>query len=541
MKVDIYEARGNGDRILVTTSILGFEPIAIGGFKEALRYHIVVNSEFKITAYVNDTLLTARRASNEWTWDTGFCIGYARLDLLDEGGCSLASAHLHVCSDDGKLSSLELEHMLQDLLDWAPESITGENQTALFFGPKGDLAANVAYERLKQYAPSFYRALLACQFQPHATFEPRARSVSIDRVRRLSRKPLQNPRIAAYAAAAISGQLPENLPTVRTERPERTLDTSANRSLWTMARRVLSVSNRLRENIETAQRDGKADEALKYERRIVVLEGIASSLLSTFPWFKRSGIKEHQDLSSGLTQMMQMPAYRRAARFNALLKSSTFDPSSNESPLPLNSTWGLYEQWCFECVAREIAKITGLHLQPSYSVLTAGAKAYVFNARSARIIVAAQVKFPSGPELERGSIRYSISRERIPDIVLIIAYAGRTTWYIFDAKYRQSKANVLDAMASAHIYRDSLFLKENRCGAALLLTPGAAFNEKWKLFAENHWNTFGTGAIADIRPNGKGVGTLSNYLAELLRPAIAGDHDVRETDGSGVGTTTGAG
>jgi hypothetical protein len=283
-----------------------------------------------------------------------------------------------------------------------------------------------------------------------------------------------------------------------------------------MAKGVLSVANRLRENIETSQRDGKADEASKYERRIVVLEGIARSLLGTFLWFKRSGIKEHQDLSSGLAQMMPMPAYRRAVRLNALLRSPTFDLSSKDSPLPLNSTWGLYEQWCFEHVAREIAKITGLHPQPGSSTLTAGAKAYVFNAKSARIIVAAQVKFPSGPELAVGSIRYSVSRERIPDILLIITRAGHTTWYVLDAKYRQSKSNVLDAMASAHIYRDSLFLKENRCGAALLLTPGAAFNEKWKLFAENHWKTFGTGAFADIRPNGKGLGTLSNYLAHLL-------------------------
>ena len=67
-----------------------------------------------------------------------------------------------------------------------------------------------------------------------------------------------------------------------------------------------------------------------------------------------------------------------------------------------------------------------------------------------------------------------------------------------------------------------------------LLTPGAAFNEKWKLFAENHWKTFGTGAFADIRPNGKGLGTLSNYLAHLLGPAIVGDEYVLETNGAGL-------
>lgn len=519
MRVDIYEARGNGDRLLVATSILGLEPIGIFGFKEAMRYHIVVDSEVRIAAYVNDTPLAARRASKEWAWETGFCIGCARLDLLDDGGTSVASAQLHVTSDDGKLSGAELEHMLQDLLNWAPESISGESQTSLSFGAKGDLAANVAYERVKQFAPLFHQALLACQSRPHSAFESRARSVPIDRVRRLLRSQLQNPRVAAYTAAAASGQLSDCCPpTVRAERPERTLDTLPNRSLWTMAKGVLSVANRLRGSIETARCKAGVDEASKYERRIVVLEDIARSILDTFVWFKRNDIKKNQALASGLAQMMPMPAYKRAVRLNSLLRSSTFDPSSSEAPLPLNSTWGLYEQWCFEHIRREIEKLTGLCPHQGVTALAGGAKTYVFAKESTKIIVAAQVTFPSGPGLKEGSIRYSLSRERIPDIVLIITHAGVMTWYVLDAKYRRNKANVLDAMASAHIYRDSLFLQEQRCGAALLLTPGAAFNDDWELFTADHWNKFGTGAFANIRPNGKGLETLSSYLTDLLRP-----------------------
>jgi len=42
---------------------------------------------------------------------------------------------------------------------------------------------------------------------------------------------------------------------------------------------------------------------------------------------------------------------------------------------------------------------------------------------------------------------------------------------VFDAKYRASRANVLDAMASAHIYHDSLRIGLRRPEAAFLLVP----------------------------------------------------------------------
>jgi hypothetical protein len=44
---------------------------------------------------------------------------------------------------------------------------------------------------------------------------------------------------------------------------------------------------------------------------------------------------------------------------------------------------------------------------------------------------------------------------------------------VFDAKYRASRANVLEAMASAHIYQDSLRIGGDRPAGSLLLVPAA--------------------------------------------------------------------
>jgi hypothetical protein len=48
------------------------------------------------------------------------------------------------------------------------------------------------------------------------------------------------------------------------------------------------------------------------------------------------------------------------------------------------------------------------------------------------------------------------------------------SWIVFDAKYRSGRSNLLDAMASAHIYRDSLRWDAVAPQFAVLLVPEGA-------------------------------------------------------------------
>jgi hypothetical protein len=66
---------------------------------------------------------------------------------------------------------------------------------------------------------------------------------------------------------------------------------------------------------------------------------------------------------------------------------------------------------------------------------------------------------------------WSVSKERVPDLVLTLQSAEGTRFFVFDAKYRTSRANVLDAMESAHIYQDSLRIGQRRPEASMLLVP----------------------------------------------------------------------
>ena len=66
----------------------------------------------------------------------------------------------------------------------------------------------------------------------------------------------------------------------------------------------------------------------------------------------------------------------------------------------------------------------------------------------------------------------------MPDLVLRVDPPGGTRFVVLDVKYRASRANVLDAMASAHIYQDSLRIGSCRPDAALLLVP-AGGGARW--------------------------------------------------------------
>ncbi len=83
---------------------------------------------------------------------------------------------------------------------------------------------------------------------------------------------------------------------------------------------------------------------------------------------------------------------------------------------------------------------------------------------------------------------WSVSRERVPDLVFTIESSDGVRFVVLDAKYRTSRLNVLDAMASAHIYQDSLRIGSRRPEASLLLIPsggGAPWLEDPAFQADN--------------------------------------------------------
>ena len=137
-------------------------------------------------------------------------------------------------------------------------------------------------------------------------------------------------------------------------------------------------------------------------------------------------------------------------------------------------TWEVYERWCFVKIAKELKE---RYFDYHWNLQT--------NRRNADIVLSGQngdreitlyfqPRFPAFDQ--KGKSRFvSISQLRIPDIVLTIQNKTDNRFIVFDAKYRTSRQNVLDAMSSAHIYHDSLRWDERRPDAALLVVPTSDF------------------------------------------------------------------
>jgi hypothetical protein len=68
----------------------------------------------------------------------------------------------------------------------------------------------------------------------------------------------------------------------------------------------------------------------------------------------------------------------------------------------------------------------------------------------------------------------STSHERIPDIVITFETEAERGFVVLDAKYRHGRSAILEEMAVAHIYRDSLRWHGSGPRFALLLLPAAS-------------------------------------------------------------------
>jgi hypothetical protein len=105
-----------------------------------------------------------------------------------------------------------------------------------------------------------------------------------------------------------------------------------------------------------------------------------------------------------------------------------------------------------------------------------------------------------------------------PDLLLTIQAPGWRRFVLLDAKYHSSWANVLDAMTSAHVYRDSLRIGEQRPEAALLLLPAGGNAKEWEEpdFQRDH--QVGVAVLTSgVKPSLPGLITVSESMDTRMR------------------------
>jgi hypothetical protein len=413
----------------------------------------------------------AQSIEGGWSWTPGFFAGDVEAVLVLRGRV-IGRFVLDVSPHPAKLGRETFHQMIDELWAFSPELLLGSEPATT---PTGELGALedpwVAFARLRRYGPDVVRALVDVAQRPRRRLRVERGSASVSHVRRVdrttARSALRTPAAALLRAsrdqvAVLPADCRLDVPVV-----EDTMDCAPNRTLLVMARSVLRRAEVLLEtlgDIVAKERASDTTTALgpRWPARRQSLVEILGGLKAVLRREPFSSVRRAEVTAAGLTAVAADPSYARA--WSRGWKALRLAGDGTSERLWLSPTWEIYERWCFLALGRALTE------QCEWTwKWTDGHRRLVGSRGSMKVELLLQPTFQSSPTPKPGY--WSVSRQRVPDIVLRVDDFGASKFFVFDAKYRTSRDAVLDAMASAHIYQDSLRLGHSRPQASVLLVP----------------------------------------------------------------------
>jgi hypothetical protein len=426
----------------------------------------------------------------EWSWEPGFFAGMVTAELLDEAGATRATFLLDVSPDRNKVGAALFHEMVEEIWHEAPELVLGSEPATTMAGALHTSEDPwLAFARLRRHGPDLVRALTALAANPRRALRVCRDAVPLRRVRTVDSSTAA--QIVRSPAAALFADDAE-APYVRMEDcyldvpvADETLDCAANRAMFALVVAVLRRANsllvRLQHDVEhEANSETRTLLARRWPVRKEVLDRLAHQLKRVLRRRPFTEVSRPEVTAAGLTAVSADPVYARAWSRGWRALRRGIDGGDATDRMWISPTWEIYERWCYVRLGRMLAET-----QPEWGwKRNAGVWRGTRCGSSAQLML--QPTFPSRPAQHDGM--WSISKERVPDLVLRVDSPDGTRFVIVDAKYRTSRAAVLDAMESAHIYQDSLRIGSRRPDASLLLVPaggGASWLEDEK-FHDTH-------------------------------------------------------
>lgn len=485
------------------------------GFVEGGDYSIHAATPHA-SVVVDDLPLTRRPSQQTWCWMPGFYGGRVDAELLDDKGRAIATYGLEVGPSGEKLGQPEFMNMVHEILAAMPALLLGDRSGLPLFGEEGDSASiEVAYARMRRFVGPCLSSMRVICSRPLVNLQQQRRIVRPHQVRRLdvrAARELSRSPFAAELLGPLQGRCGD-LANLTAQYVEPTFDHAANRTVAFMVDRLLARVTALRNRISRLLDHQEEEVRARASRRLQNLSEYDNGLRGAkrAPVFK--AVTRPEVSAAGLNAIAAQPDYARTFQLAWKALNKGVLGENGEEPLPVGPTWQIYERWCFLQICKVLKQLVpdagwrfvgnGFDREPLRMRGEAG---------GGSVIVHLQPTFFAWDQPNKAHFR-SLSRQREPDIVLTIESSNTRRFLVLDAKYRASRGNVLDAMQSAHVYRDSLTWHEERPWASYLLIPrGGAVG--W-LADTTFQVSFNVGTI-ELAP-GKDVSALISCLRRFLK------------------------
>ena len=411
--------------------------------------------------------------------------------MIRSDGTASSLFLLDVAPTPAKLGRDIFAEMLAEIWAVDPTLVIGDEPATVQVGELGAQEDPwLAFARLRRHLPGVLCALRAIGEQPLKTLRRHRDSAPLHHVRRVDRQTaLSISRSPALALFVHQSDQPIESPYgTRLDVPavEESLDSAANRALLALLTglllRVRTVRQRLQDIVASAViSDTRTSLVPRWPARRHFLDSAETDLTCIVKRRPFASVRRSEVTAAGLNAVSAHPLYGRAwsQGWRALRHGLESDPTTER--LWISPSWEIFERWCFVALGRQLQTS-----EMGRWRLDSARRRWIGDFSEGRAELRLQPTFQSRDGEWAG--RWSISKQRIPDLVLTLFRAEDVRFIVMDAKYRTSRENVLDAMQSAHIYQDSLRVGQRRPEASLLLTPartGATWLESPEFHAQH--------------------------------------------------------
>ena len=486
------------------------EPNTISaGFHESTRYAIQKPADSG-RFLIDDQDLES--TDGHWVWDPGFYAGLVRAELLSADDHVRATYLLDVSPHPDKLGRDSFQLMLDQIWQFDPSLVLGTEPAQSPVGHEAQIGDPwIEYARLRSYGEKFVRALSAIAHRPIRELRSQREHLPLERVRRADRQTvlaaLQDSHLLSVLVDRDSISIPISaLPPFDVPVARETLDSAGNRCIAAIAhmvtRRAVSLRAALQAEVDQDESDTRTSLLSRWPRRRDFLDRMVRLLRHLQRSSPLVEVTRREISAEGLNAVSADPAYACAYGLGWRILRHGIEGSPDSEHLWISPTWEIYERWCFVQLGKAIRALEPVYRWSiSRNHKSKATAAFIAsNGRQVCIELLLQPKFPAGDQRLTAGFQ-SISGRREPDIVLARTDRDGPKWYVLDAKYRTTRSNVLDAMASAHIYRDSLRWNERRPERAVLLVPrsgGAPWMEQPDFIRQHRVGVCALGPATDL-------------------------------------------